>query len=196
MYNPVYDSNRVFARRMVLQAYRAYKEGNRQVFAYLLAGRGIWNCTIRHEDGHRMDLVLEAMHKLNEDAQNEIYDEDEEVEVPDYGALFKEALDYLLEDARNLSSFQMLLSIILEEIIKEDAGDNSFSFDRDYALQKLGKQIDKHYDTYKSINPFFDDWICNKRKRWLEDFGIDILCGVSRDLFKHIEEKWYNKSQY
>ena len=172
-----YEYFKDFVKIDVNYAYKEYTEGNTDIFAALL--RGTRRCEPVPEFGHRADIVVEVMHEYN-------------VEKPEYEEIFKEAFGKLIEDSRNFSKLENLLDILSLELSIEGSEKNSFSIDKEETLQRLGKLIKDNYDTYKDINPFFDDWICNERKRFINVYAVDILSRVPADLLKHIESKWYN----
>ena len=157
----------VEARQKVYSAIMEYNEGRGISGMYkLLIGDIGWRVEYQHK-GHHLGLVIDAIHNR--------YAKEPESKVD---VIFKEALEYLLANARTLDEYLGLEGSFIYELDRELKGTNSFVIDADDIARKFGELVSRNYSFFKTefekVNSNFDKCFWDTQIYVLTKFGVFI----------------------
>ena len=157
----------VEARQKVYSAIMEYNEGRGISGMYkLLIGDIGWRVEYQHK-GHHLGLVIDAIHNR--------YAKEPESKVD---VIFKEALEYLLANARTLDEYLGLEESFIDELDRELKGTNSFVIDADDIARKFGELVSRNYSFFKTefekVNSNFDKCFWDTQIYVLTKFGVFI----------------------
>ena len=157
----------VEARQQVYSAIMEYNEGRGISGMYkLLIGDIGWRVEYQHK-GHHLGLVIDAIHNR--------YAKEPESKVD---VIFKEALEYLLANARTLDEYLGLEGSFIYELDRELKGTNSFVIDADDIARKFGELVSRNYSFFKTefekVNSNFDKCFWDTQIYVLTKFGVFI----------------------
>ncbi len=115
------------AKRRTLFISNAYRRGQRDAFLPLLLGSDAFTIEARPGEGHRHDIVLEAIHECyRTDGVKGKYDQ-----------AFQDSLMILIDRIHNPESAATAMEYYLMELEMEKLGVNAFTIDKNKFYQKI-----------------------------------------------------------